>query len=41
MALLHVNYHSRVLDCDMQADVILPEQTRGQIGMEGKDSDSK
>lgn len=35
MALLHVNYYSHVLGMDMEMDVILPEQTRGQIGMEG------
>ena len=41
MALLHVDYHSRVLRCDMQMDVILPEQTRGQIGMQGRGGSEK
>lgn len=38
MALLHVDYYSHVLMMEMEMDVILPEATRGQIGMEGKDS---
>ena len=37
MALLHVDFFSRVLTMDMQMDVILPEKTKGQIGMEGTD----
>ncbi len=41
MALLHVDYFSPVLDMDMEMDVILPEATRGQIGMEGKDAGGK
>lgn len=36
MALLHVDFYSHVLQMDMQMDVILPETTHGQIGMEGK-----
>ncbi len=36
MALLHVDYYSPALRMDMQMDVILPEATRGQIGMEGR-----
>ena len=35
MALLHVNYFSNVLGMCMNMDVILPQQTKGQIGMEG------
>ena len=35
MALLHVNYHSDVLDLNVEMDVILPEETLGQIGMTG------
>ena len=41
MALLHVDLFSDVLGMCSQMDVILPEQTRGQIGMEGKRSDGK
>ena len=36
MALLHVDFYSHVLMMEMQMDVILPENTRGQIGMEGQ-----
>ncbi len=36
MALLHVDFFSDVLGMCMQMDVILPQQTSGQIGMEGK-----
>lgn len=39
MALLHVNFFSDVLGMATSMDVILPEQTMGQIGMEGKASD--
>ena len=39
MALLHVNFFSDVLGMATSMDVILPEQTAGQIGMEGKASD--
>ena len=35
MALCHVDFFSNVLGQCMQADVILPQRTRGQIGMEG------
>jgi len=35
LALLHVDYYSHVLKMEMQMDVILPETTVGQIGMEG------
>lgn len=35
MALLHVDFYSHVLMMEMEMDVILPEQTEGQIGMEG------
>ena len=36
MALLHVNFFSDVLGMCTNMDVILPQQTNGQIGMEGK-----
>ena len=36
MALLHVDFFSDVLGMCTQMDVILPEKTRGQIGMEGR-----
>lgn len=36
MALLHIDFMSQVLGMEMQMDVILPEATRGQIGMEGR-----
>ena len=39
MALLHVNFFSDVLGMATSMDVILPEQTMGQIGMEGRASD--
>ena len=39
MALLHVDFFSDVLGMCTQMDVILPEKTRGQIGMEGKMDD--
>ena len=39
MALLHVDFFSDVLGMCSQMDVILPEKTRGQIGMEGKSDD--
>ena len=41
MALLHVDFFSDVLGMCTAMDVILPETTRGQIGMEGKAKDSK
>lgn len=41
MALLHVDFYSHVLMMEMQMDVILPEVTEGQIGMEGKDGGEK
>lgn len=37
MALLHVDFFSRVLTLDVRMDVILPEPDKGQIGMAGKD----
>ncbi len=40
LALLHVDFYSHVLMMDMQMDVILPETTRGQIGMEGQAAQS-
>lgn len=36
MALLHVDFFSDVLGMSTSMDVILPQQTNGQIGMEGK-----
>ena len=36
MALLHVDFFSRVLKMCVQMDVILPQETTGQIGMDGK-----
>ena len=36
MALMHVDFFSDVLGMSMNMVVILPQQTRGQIGMEGK-----
>lgn len=41
MALLHVDFFSDVLGMCAEMDVILPEQTKGQIGMEGKRGDGK
>lgn len=41
MALLHVNFFSEVLGLSMNMDVILPQQTKGQIGMEGVRKDGK
>ena len=36
MALLHVDFFSKALGMCVQMDVILPQDTKGQIGMEGK-----
>lgn len=41
MALLHVDFFSDVLGMSMNMDVILPQQTSGQIGMEGKAADGR
>lgn len=41
MALLHVDFFSNVLGMCMNMDVILPQQTWGQIGMEGQGTDGK
>ena len=41
MALLHVDFFSDVLGMCTSADVILPQQTSGQIGMEGKGAEGK
>lgn len=38
MALLHVDFFSDVLGMSMNMDVILPQQTHGQIGMEGRNT---
>ena len=35
MALLHVSFYSGTLERETQMDVILPEATRGLIGMKG------
>lgn len=35
MALLHVDFFSDVLGMSMNMDVLLPQQTQEQIGMEG------
>ena len=40
MALLHVDFFSDVLGMCTAMDVILPETTRGQIGMEGQASET-
>ena len=40
MALLHMDFFSNVLGMCVEADVILPEATDGQIGMEGEAGDS-
>ncbi len=39
MALMHVDFFSDVLGMCMEMDVIIPQQTRRQIGMEGKAED--
>ncbi|MCI8663278.1 MAG: esterase family protein [Hungatella sp.] len=36
MALMHVDFFSDVLGMCVNMDVIIPQQTKGQIGMEGK-----
>lgn len=41
MALLHVNFFSDVLGMCAEMDVLLPQQTTGQIGMEGMAADGK
>ncbi len=41
MALLHVDFFSDVLGMCVEMDVILPERTRGQIGMEGRATGEK
>jgi putative tributyrin esterase len=41
MALLHVNFFSEVLGMCMNMDVILPQRTQGQIGMEGARKEGK
>lgn len=41
MALLHVDFFSDVLGMCMNMDVILPQATQGQIGMEGKGGEGK
>ncbi|MBQ6716170.1 MAG: esterase family protein [Clostridia bacterium] len=41
MALLHVDFFSDVLGMCVEMDVILPENTVGQIGMEGKSGPDK
>jgi len=41
MALLHVDFFSDVLGMSMNMDVILPQQTNGQIGMESQAGQGK
>ncbi len=41
MALMHVDFFSDVLGMSMNMDVILPQQTHGQIGMEGRTAQGK
>ena len=41
MALLHVEFFSEVLQMCMGMDVILPQRTRGMIGVESKKTDDK
>ena len=41
MALLHVDFFSDVLGMSVNMDVILPQKTNGQIGMEGIAADGK
>ena len=41
MALMHVDFFSDVLGMSVNMDVIIPQQTRGQIGMEGKAEDGR
>ncbi len=41
MALMHVDFFSDVLGMSMNMDVILPQQTQGQIGMEGMAQDGQ
>ena len=41
MALLHADFFSTVLGMSVNMDVILPQQTWGQIGMEGKGADGR
>lgn len=41
MALMHVDFFSDVLGMSVNMDVILPQQTKGQIGMEGRGAEGK
>lgn len=41
MALLHADFFSDVLGMSVNMDVILPQKTKGQIGMEGKGADGR
>ena len=41
MALLHVEFFSEVLQMCMGMDVILPQRTRGMIGVESKKTEEK
>lgn len=41
MALLHVNFFSEVLGMSMNMDVILPQETKAQIGMKGRVREGK
>ena len=39
MALMHVDFFSNVLGMCVNMDVIIPQKTKGQIGMEGVGAD--
>ncbi len=41
MALMHVDFFSNILGMCTEMDVIIPQQTEGQIGMEGKAADTR
>ena len=41
MALIHVDFFSEVLEMSSQIDVILPQKTRGQIGVKNLDETEK
>ena len=41
MALMHVDFFSDVLGMCVNMDVIIPQQTKGQIGMEGRAEDGQ
>ena len=41
MALLHADFFSDVLGMSVNMDVILPQKTKGEVGMEGKGADGR